>query len=88
MFCVYCINYYVNKFEARSLFSTSHYIRKDLRKYCNFLFYDDLRIMGLTYKNIIDFSYFLMFIYLTNGMIMLIFMLNSLYKENICNIII
>ena len=24
MFCVYCIYYYVNKFEARSLFSTSH----------------------------------------------------------------
>ena len=24
MFCVYCINYHVNKFEARSLFSTSH----------------------------------------------------------------
>ena len=22
MFCVYCIYYYVNKFEARSLFST------------------------------------------------------------------
>ena len=25
MFCVYCIYYYVNKFEARSLFSTSHF---------------------------------------------------------------
>ena len=24
MFCVYCIYYYVNKFEARSSFSTSH----------------------------------------------------------------
>ena len=24
MFCVYCIYNYVNKFEARSLFSTSH----------------------------------------------------------------
>ena len=24
MFCVYCIYYYVNKFEVRSLFSTSH----------------------------------------------------------------
>ena len=24
MFCVYCIYYNVNKFEARSLFSTSH----------------------------------------------------------------
>ena len=29
MFCVYCIYYYVNKFEARSLFSTSH-----LKKIC------------------------------------------------------
>ena len=26
-------------------------IRKSLRKYCNFLFYDDPRIMGLEYKN-------------------------------------
>ena len=24
MFCVYCIYYYVNKFDARSSFSTSH----------------------------------------------------------------
>ena len=24
MFCIYCIYYYANKFEARSLFSTSH----------------------------------------------------------------
>ena len=30
MFCVYCIYYYVNKFEARSLFSTSH-----LKKTCS-----------------------------------------------------
>ena len=28
MFCVYCIYYYVNKFEARSLFSTSHLYAK------------------------------------------------------------
>ena len=28
MFCVYCIYYYVNKFEARSLFSTSHLKKK------------------------------------------------------------
>ena len=29
MFCVYCIYYYVNKFEARSLFSTSHLKKND-----------------------------------------------------------
>ena len=31
MFCVYCIYYYVNKFEARSLFSTSH-LKKSNKK--------------------------------------------------------
>ena len=29
MFCVYCIYNYVNKFEARSLFSTSHLFAKN-----------------------------------------------------------
>ena len=39
VFCVYCINYYVNKFETRSLFSTSHlnntnknYLNSELNK--------------------------------------------------------
>ena len=32
MLCVYCIYYYVNKFEARSLFSTSH-LKKKSSKY-------------------------------------------------------
>ena len=35
MFCVYCLNNYVNKFEARSLFSTSH-----LKKFAMYIYTD------------------------------------------------
>ena len=34
MFCVYCIYNYVNKFEARSLFSTSHLKKTTIKNEC------------------------------------------------------
>ena len=34
-------------------------IRKELREYCNFLFYDDPRIMGIEVKSITDCIYFM-----------------------------
>ena len=44
MFCVYCIYYYVNKFEARSLFSTSHF-----KEYLNYIFFLDGGVNLQTY---------------------------------------
>ena len=34
-------------------------INKELREYCNFLFYDDPRIMGIEFKSITDCIYFM-----------------------------
>ena len=47
MFCVYCIYYYVNKFEARSLFSTSHL--KLISTYCMDLYGSQLWNYGTGY---------------------------------------
>ena len=44
-------------------------IRKKLRQYCNFLFYADARIIGLSFYLII--YIFLMFMYLINAMIIM-----------------
>ena len=84
MFCVYCLYNYVNKFEARSLFSTSHLNAFDILSMLGLFLRNGSRLTKIVvYVYLIYLIYFVVIIH--KGYV-IVYM--TIYTSNIITVII
>ena len=85
MFCVYCLYNYVNKFEARSLFSTSHLNAFDILSMLGLFLRNGSRLTKIVVYVLIYLIYFVVIIH-KRYVHVIVYM--PIYKGNIITVII